>query len=449
MTGTASRPSTRRFSVGQLVLLIPWVALVIDAWSPIRDNSFLWHVRAGQLQIDAGSVLTQDPFSFTKLGERWLTQSWLAELFYRWGEVVSGGLGFVPPMMLALSTVTFACIGLVAYRRSKSVTSTAIVLLLSVVLMMSFLVPRPVAFSFALFGLTLVAWEMPKARWALPFIFWIWASMHGSFAIGLAYVGLMLIAEKEWKWLPTAVVSGLVTLFTAHGLGVVRMLLDFADARQTLSLLSEWQRPGLTSPVFAPFAIGVVVILMALVRRRMSLLYMIPAVPFAFLASTALRAVPPAWLGIVPLVAMSLGPIRVGEGKRISLVPAFVFAGVVVVLPFLVRADGELAEHRFPVVAAQKLLDVPTFHDDRSGGYLIWAMGPGFQVYLDDRAELYGERMAEFVAVRDGDSPWQPVFERDGIEQALLPADSDLAASIEGDGWSKVYQDGDFVVLRP
>jgi hypothetical protein len=449
MNKTATRPSTRRFSVAQLVLLIPWVALVIDAWSPIRDNSFLWHIRAGQLQIEAGSVLTQDPFSFTKLGERWLTQSWLAELFYRWGEVLSGGLGFVPPMMLVLSTITFACIGLVAYRRSKSITSTAIVLLLSVVLMISFLVPRPVAFSFALFGLTLVAWDMPSARWALPFIFWTWASMHGSFAIGLAYVGLMLIAEKEWKWLPTAVVSGLVTLLTAHGLGVVRMLLDFADAGQTLSLLSEWQRPQLTSPVFAPFVIGLALILIALVRRRMSLLYLVPAVPFAFLASTALRAVPPAWLGIVPLVALALGRVRVGESKRISVVPAVVYALVVVVLPFLVRGDGELSETRFPVAAEQKLLDVPTFHDDRSGGYLIWSMGPDFKVYLDDRAELYGERMAEFVAVRDGDSPWQPVFERDGIEQVLLPADSELTASIEDEGWSVVYEDADFVVLRP
>ncbi|MGB8360395.1 MAG: hypothetical protein WCE80_03255 [Acidimicrobiia bacterium] len=449
MNETASRPSTRRFSVAQLVLLIPWVALVIDAWSPIRDNSFLWHIRAGELQIEAGSVLTQDPFSFTRLGETWLTQSWLAELFYRWGEVFSGGLGFVPPMMLALSTVTFACIGLVAYRRSKSITSTAIVLLLSVVLMISFLVPRPVAFSFALFGLTLVAWETPVARWALPFIFWIWASMHGSFAIGLGYVGLMLIAEKEWKWLPTAVVSGLVTLLTAHGMGVVRMLLDFADARQTLSLLSEWQRPQLTSPVFAPFVIGLALILIALVRRRMSLLYLVPAVPFALLASTALRAVPPAWLGIVPLVAHSLGRGRVGEGKRISVVPAVFFAGVVVVLPFLVRGDGGLSETRFPVAAAQRLLDVRTFHDDRAGGYLIWSMGPDFKVYLDDRAELYGERMAEFVAVRDGDSPWQPVFERDGIEQVLLPAGSELATSIEGEGWSTVYEDADFVVLRP
>ena len=72
--------------LAHLVLLVPFVALVIDAWAPIRDNSFLWHIRAGELQANAGEVLVADPFSFTMLGERWLTQSWLAELLYSWGE---------------------------------------------------------------------------------------------------------------------------------------------------------------------------------------------------------------------------------------------------------------------------------------------------------------------------------------------------------------------------
>ncbi|MGA8039099.1 MAG: hypothetical protein WCA93_03220, partial [Acidimicrobiia bacterium] len=106
MSTAAVRPSRLRFSLGHLLLTLPWVALVIDAWSPIRDNSFLWHIRAGELQATAAQVLTTDPFSFTMLGHPWLTQSWLAELLYSWGES-HWGLGFVPPMMLALSSITF------------------------------------------------------------------------------------------------------------------------------------------------------------------------------------------------------------------------------------------------------------------------------------------------------------------------------------------------------
>jgi hypothetical protein len=126
-----------------------------------------------------------------------------------------------------------------------------------------------------------------------------------------------------------------------------------------------------------------------------------------------------------------------------------VFAGIVLVLPFLVASDGSIDEERLPVAAATELDDVPTFHDDRTGGYLIWAGGPERLVYLDDRAELYGERMAEFVAIRDLESDWEPVFERDQIGQVLLRSDERLVAVLESAGWAPAHQDDHYVVLRP
>jgi hypothetical protein len=91
---------------------------------------------------------------------------------------------------------------------------------------------------------------------------------------------------------------------------------------------------------------------------------------------------------------------------------------------------------------------VPTFHDDSAGGYLIWAEGPERLVYIDDRAELYGDRMAEYVEVRDLERDWEPVFERDGIEQALLKVDEELIGELEAAGWTATYEDEEYVVLR-
>lgn len=448
MTRIGVAPSQRRFSFAQLVLIVPWVGLVIDAWAPIRDNSFLWHIRAGELQAAAGEVLVADPFSFTMLGEPWLTQSWLAELLYSWGES-NWGLGYVPPMMLLLSSITFLSIGLVAYRRSKSNPATAIVLGLTTALLISFLVPRPVIFSFALFALVVLAWDRPATRWTIPFLFWIWASVHGSFAIGLAYVGLTIIAEADWKALPTAVVAGLTTFATAHGLGVLRILFEFSEAGPALALLSEWRRPELLSIVFLPFLIGIGLIVVGSGRGRVTPRHLFILVPFLLLALSATRAVPPAWLALVPLVAASLAGLWTGANRRFSTPAALVFGLMVLVVSFLIAEDGEIDEERFPVAATRELDPVPTFHDDSSGGYLIWAEGPERLVYIDDRAELYGERMAEYVEIRDLETDWQPVFERDGIEQVLLKTDQDLVGELEAAGWSRAYQDEFYVVLRP
>ena len=437
----------RRYTIAHLVLALPWVALVIDAWAPIRDNSFLWHVRAGTLQLELGRVLTEDPFSFTMAGAPWRTQSWLAELGYGLGERAAG-LGFVPWMMLGLTTLTFIGVGLVVYRFSRSVPVTALLLVLSTVLLVSFLVPRPVLFSFALFPLVILAWERSEMRWGVPLLFWIWASVHGSFVIGLAYVGLTLIAERRWRLLPTAIVSGLVTLATAHGLGVIQMLLDFFAARETLGLLSEWRRPELLSPVFLPFLAGIGMLVVGWRRRLIELRHLIVVVPFLLLGFSSTRAVPPAWLGLLPLMARSLTGIGESLRRSFSAASAGVFVGVVALVPFLVAGDGVLDSERFPVEAAEVLRGQRLFHDDRTGGYLIWSAWPERRVFIDDRAELYRDQMAEFVAVRDGTADWEPVFNREAIDEVLLSADEELVDSLLAAGWTVAYSDDFFVVLR-
>lgn len=441
-------PGGRRFSIAHLALIVPWVALVIDAWEPIGDNSFLWHVRAGELQLEAGEVLTRDPFSFTVGGAEWLTQSWLVELLYAWGEDISG-IGFVAPMILIVSTLTFVGIGLLAYHHSKSVPATAFILVLSTLALVSFLVPRPVLFSFLLMVLVVLAWDRPSTRWTVPFLFWIWASVHASFLIGLAYVGLSLLMRREWPALRMAIPAGLITLATAHGLGVVQFLVNFGENREALQFLTEWRRPELFSALFLPFLGGVVFIVIGAFRRRIEPRHLWLLVPFLALGMTSVRAIPPAWLGIVPLVALALGGIEIGTRRALRTRLAVVFALVVGVLPFLLAEGVSISEERFPVDARAYLADVPTFHDDRVGGYLIWAEGPERQVYVDDRAELYGWRLEEFFHVRTGETDWQAVFERDGVEQALLATSEPLVEDLETAGWGTVHADEHFTVLRP
>lgn len=447
MTEAAVPPQSRRFSIAHLALIVPWIALVIDAWNPIRDNSFLWHVRAGSVQADIGQVLTSDPFSFTMLGEPWRTQSWLAELLYGWAEGVNG-LGFVPLMLLSTGTLIFFAIGLIAYRRSRSVPATAFVLVLSVLALISFLVPRPVLFSYLLMALVILAWERRSVRWTVPFLFWVWAAVHASFIIGLAYVGLMVIMKSDWRELPTAVASGLLTFATAHGLGVAAFLLDFGASSDALQYLTEWRSPELLEPVFLPFLGGLIFIVIGAFRDRVFPKHLWLIVPFALLGVSSVRAIPPAWLGILPLVALSLSHLDLGSRAGLRARLGVIFAVVVFALPFLLRNDGQLDEDRFPLEAIDSLNDLPIFHDDVVGGFLIWAEGPERKVYIDDRAELYGSRLGEFIEVRSGDIPWEPVFERDGVGQVLLANEAPLVAELKDAGWNPLYEDANFTVLR-
>ena len=438
----------QKFSLAHLALLVPWVALVIGAWGTITDNSFLWHVRAGDLQQQATRVLVSDPFSFTVHGERWLTQSWLIELFYALGERI-WALGFVSPMILTASALTFVGIALVSFRFSASIPATAFALVLSTLTMISFLVPRPVLFSYLLFVVVILAWDRPATRWTLPFLFWIWASIHASFAIGLAYVGLTIIMERDWKAFSFVVMAGLATLGTAHGLGIAEVLYRFFEVRSDLALISEWRRPELLSPQFLPFLGGLVFVVIGSFRGLITPRFLWLLVPFLLLGLGSVRGIPPAWLGILPVVALSLSDLSIGLRRGFGIPAAIVFVAAVLIIPIVVRGEGELSLEHFPVDAAERLTDEPTFHDDRVGGYLIWAEGPERLVYLDDRVELYGERIGEYVRIRDGVQDWRPVFRRDGIEQVLLAVAEPLTEDLVEGGWDVVFKDEAYVVLRP
>jgi hypothetical protein len=277
----------------------------------------------------------------------------------------------------------------------------------------------------------------------------MWAAVHGSFVIGLAYVGLSLLMNREWKAFPVAGASGLVTLLTAHGLGVITFMARFTQNRDALEFITEWRRPELLDVVFLPLAGGVVFIVIGAFRQRIGPKHLWLLVPFLILGMSSVRAIPPAWLALVPLVAIALSGLEIGSRAGLRPRLAVVFGLVVITLPFLLIEGGELSDDRFPIAAVASVNDSPTFHDDVVGGYLIWAEGPQRQVYIDDRAELYGERMEEFVKLRRGELDWQPVFDRDGVAQALLANGEPLIEELEHAGWVTVHRDDYFTVLRP
>jgi hypothetical protein len=277
----------------------------------------------------------------------------------------------------------------------------------------------------------------------------MWAAVHGSFVIGLAYLGLSLLMNREWKAFPVAGASGLVTLLTAHGLGVITFMARFTQNRDALEFITEWRRPELLDVVFLPLAGGVVFIVIGAFRQRIGPKHLWLLVPFLILGMSSVRAIPPAWLALVPLVAIALSGLEIGSRAGLRPRLAVVFGLVVITLPFLLIEGGELSDDRFPIAAVASVNDSPTFHDDVVGGYLIWAEGPQRQVYIDDRAELYGERMEEFVKLRRGELDWQIIFARDGVRQALLANSEPLIEMLGSAGWVTVHRDDYFTVLRP
>lgn len=436
----------RRISIWQAALLLPWITISEVVGRPFSDNSYLWHVRAGDLQRKSGTVLTEEPFSFTMAGEAWRTQSWLAELLYSWFD---DRLGLLTARMVVTvsSVLLFVLLALLAYRKSKSVISAVVYLVGSSILLGAFLNPRPVIFSFPLFALLILCDDDRSLEWCSPLILWLWASLHGSFFIGLAYLALRSIGRPALvrRQIAKMAVASIAVLATAHGLGVIELLWEFASGGQALDLISEWQPPDLLEPSYVPLLLALFGLLWLAQNQRIKLREWVVLVPFLTLAFTARRSVPVAWIGIAPVLAMLTIPIR----PRVSARVLPIVLGVVIVsYPLLDPPDYGVDRERFPVEAAKALSADRVFHNDVSGGWLIYEQWPDRSVYIDDRAELYQDQLRRFVETRDLDVPWRAEFDAWGIDEALLEVDAPLGRVLELEGWERKYEDEFFVVFE-
>jgi hypothetical protein len=119
----------------------------------------------------------------------------------------------------------------------------------------------------------------------------------------------------------------------------------------------------------------------------------------------------------------------------------------VLAMPFAIARSTALDPTHFPIEAARHLTAERVFHDDTTGGYLIYAYGPERRVYIDDRAELFGDRIADFIQTRNAQGDWEAELARTGVEEALLKKTDPLTQALIRSGWQEEFSDETFVVL--
>ena len=448
---TVRNLSLTRLTPRHIALLVPIAAM---SWLVVRqlgDNSFLWHVRAGTLQADLGRVLTTDPFSFTRNGAPWRTQSWLAELGYGWLESTTGDLSWVPYLVYTSALIMMVFVAIAVYDVVREPVRVAAVLVVVGFTSTIFMVPRPVILSYALISAVVVVLRRPqRLMWTLVPLIWVWAGLHASYTVALALIALEAIRIKSWRLLGVGVLAGLTTAFTAHGLGSWEFVLSFLESREALSFISEWATPDFTQMFLAPFLLVVFGLVVAGFAGRIAPRDLVVIVPFLWLGLTQQRSVLPAIIVLAPFAARALIPRKEPSpstaGSPVVNAVLLLALLVLAVVPF--GRDVSLRTDVMPPLEAiQSLEPGNVFHGAATGGLLIYAEYDDRLVYVDDRAELYGVAgFQEFVDAMKGIG-YREVFARYDINQALVKAEWAIAPALEDDGWTTRFRNDEWVTL--
>jgi hypothetical protein len=81
------------------------------------------------------------------------------------------------------------------------------------------------------------------------------------------------------------------------------------------------------------------------------------------------------------------------------------------------------------------------FNEYGWGGYLIYTLYPNQKVFIDGRADVYGESLmnqhSEVVQLKPN---WREVLEQYGVDLLLIEKDSRLSVLLDAaEGWEKVF----------
>jgi hypothetical protein len=227
------------------------------------------------------------------------------------------------------------------------------------------------------------------------------------------------------------------------------------------SFIGEWFSPDFHQSLYQPFLLAWLLLLTVLAGSRVRLKgrVLIPLILTSFAALDAVRHIPIFVLVAIPVLAAAL-PMARTDRRPSRFRPVFNLAVVVLMAGFalarwtgLVHTQIAREAEQYPQKAAAFLRAshgpsrIFVYYD--WGGYAIWNLYPGYRVFMDGRADLYGdELMGQFKDALQLRTGWRDVLDRWRVEAVLVPPGCALAQVLLLDSnWQTEFSDSKAIVL--
>jgi hypothetical protein len=483
----------------RLLVFVFMTLLFILAARPIGDPDFWWHLRTGQYLIDTNSIPHTDIFSVAHLGKEWITHEWLSEMFIYSIYHVLGYGGLIVLFSLIITAAFW-----MTYRRCAKRVRHPYVAGFALILGALASAPtwgvRPQMFSllFASFFIAVLddyAGRVNEHRiwWLVPLTI-LWVNMHAGFALGLALIVITAIGIvlDGFLW-PRATLNS--TLRSLRPLGLVLVLciaavslnpngarmysypLETLTSPAMMKYIEEWRSPDFHQPMFQALALLIFAtfVSLALSKKRVQTHDLLILSATGYMALRAGRNIPFFVLVATPLLAEHswswltrhhwgrwlTTPEKRDEGANVALKVALNI-GLFVVLPVSVavlRVEQTIAKQpvserqEFPAAATEFIRmhkpPQPIYNEYGWGGYLIWKLYPEYRVYIDGRADVYGDEFIEdFLATHDGEKGWREALDRYGVRTVIVKPSAALASLLrQEEKWEKAFEDDQAVVF--
>ena len=446
----------------------------------LLDPDAWWHLKTGEFIAAHKAVPRTDPFSYTRAGQPWVAHEWLTELFM-YGLYRAAGWG---GLSVAFALILCGSFLLLYLRCPKNAYLSGALTVWGAWATTPVWGVRPQVLSLLFTSLWLLILEASESNpailwWTLPLML-VWVNSHAGFALGVVLLALFFVGELLERFaqpqsaapvnnarLRALVFAFFLTLlvvsFNPNGIRMYSYPLQTLRSKAMQTYISEWASPNFHRADYWPFLLLLIAVVVRLawsrasVRPRDLLLLLVST----FAALSSIRMIPLFVLIAVPLLAKT-ATLWLRDRPRSQPVPRFVFnafvlvamAGFVAVhIAMVFRQQTQAEAEHFPAGATAFLAahppDRPIFNHYDWGGYLIWRLYPKTRVFIDGRADLYGDAIfQEFMRTYLLTKDWQQILTRWRIGTVIVTPDSALASGLRIDPqWSVRYEDRKAVVF--
>jgi len=458
------------------------------------DGDTLWHIKIGQTIIETGKLVSTDGYSHTAAGKEWLAHEWLSEVvmaaFYN-----LGGLPVVTISFFLLVSLTFNYLYFTAQKESGAWSSFTAVSLAVAPMALTHLLARPHIFTWFLGAVTLhLLICNDKKLWILPLLIALWSNLHGGVLLGLLLQGGFIAGKllNNWPgmqghswlaWLQNErrILIVMTTSIVAMGFnpfGYYPFSFNEAVSADIFSqTIGEWKPADFQSMWYVRAWFIWIFIMAAYHAGRTDWTWRLLVPALMWQAMIHVRHISIAAMFVVPWLAQTLHRVRVplpfsimkkadssGEQLRLScwtgplltfLVYLFLVGACIIAPP----SWQNFAEDRFPLpdnfsqkainFIAEETPGKKLFNEYSWGDYLIYALDPPPPIFIDGRADMYGETIFnDYVTVSMLREGTDAVLEQYDIDWVLFPKDHPLVRFLGNrPSWRTVFTDETTAIL--
>ncbi len=481
-----------RLTTRQAFFIILVIGLFLMTMRPIADPDYWWHLKTGQFILDTHAIPHTDPFSYTKAGYPWITHEWLTEiLMYSIYKYL--GAGILILIFSAIITSGF----LLAYFRAEKESRPYVAgfaLFLGAISTAPTWGVRPQMISLLLTSLFLFLLDRYtqelkiKYLIPIPIIMAVWVNLHAGFFLGLAIIAIYIIGglieilltefsirDKE-KIVPPSFrtiitlcvvlgISAAATLLNPNGFHIILYPFTTLTSQSMQQLIQEWLSPDFHQLEWQPFAWLILALIAAgmLGRKAISAPKILLTIVLGYAALRSMRNIPLFAVAVIPILAEQVSSIikivktQKVPGNLIQIGFYIVIAGFCFLTGYryfqVIPEQTKIQAQRFPENAVTWLEnnhpEGRIFNTYGWGGYLIWKLYPEYPVYIDGRADVYGDAfLFEYNSIYHSDPGWEGKLASYNVQIVIIEPGSPLANSLrESSSWENSFEDSVSVVF--